>query len=229
MFDQTFAYGPRQIDIWPKGLEVKTLDNLVRYVRFTDMDEFNNILTERFIRSESEFREKTPPEWSGAGGAKIRDIDGWQSPELALLNERAKTLFRVVCGAPAAHIDDYWGNVYREGEFIGPHAHRRTEASVVYHLLPPDKSVTSRFEGCLGIADPRVNACCSWKSGYVTAQVYPPMEPGTMIIFPGYVTHYVTPHKGDEARISIAWNIDRKPVELDKKDDPLAKRYQSRR
>lgn len=36
--------------------------------------------------------------------------------------------------------------------------------------------------------------------------VYIQPEPGTMIVFPGYVQHTTEPHYGDDGRLSIAWN-----------------------
>ncbi len=205
---QKIEVGPMYVDVWPKHIRLIPLEQAVCYVVFDDNDQIAGPLIEKILNEESQIRKVRPPEWLGGGGIKIRNISKWDSPSLRLLNERALELYRRVRGINSSVIDDMWANVTREGEYIGPHAHRRTKASLVYHLLPPPKSETSKFDGSLGLCDPRLPRCCPVEKGRATSQIYPPMNPGCMVIFPSFVSHYVTPFVGTEPRISIAWNID---------------------
>lgn len=182
-----------------------------------------SVLEQRLLDAEKRYRAEGSEQirWVGGGGAKIRDIGSWQCPVVELLTERAKEAFRRLTGAKSAYIDDVWANISRQGEYLGPHGHRRTEVSAVYHLRPPEKEDSEQFNGALGIADPRVQRCCPTKPGLVTSQVYPPLSPGTLVLFPSFVTHYVTPHMGEGHRISIAWNIDRNYIPGRPEDEAL--------
>jgi len=193
-------------------------------VRFPDNEKIQVALEKEFLAEETRTRQNDPPPWPGAGGVKVREIIEWENPALKLLNERAKLLYKKILNAKTAHIDDTWANLYRLGEFIGPHAHRRTEASVVYHLIPPSPEQQEdygMYSGALGVCDPRIGRCCPMEKGHVTTQLYLPMLPGTMVIFPSFATHHVTPHASDDVRISIAWNIDREKIPGQAKDDAI--------
>lgn len=220
-FQEKMYLGPQAVPVWPAGLGVKHLDPLVCVTVFPDNDAIRAMLEPRLLEAERRFRENEPNRWEGGGGAKIRDVGDWDCPAMKLLSARAMAAFKKITGADTAYIDDVWGNVYRKGDFIGPHAHRRTEVSVVYHLVPPNEQDRENYNGALGITDPRVARCCPTAKGLVTSQVFPPLNPGTMVLFPSFVTHYVTPHTGDDHRISIAWNIDRKDIPGHPSDEPL--------
>ncbi|MDW3206928.1 MAG: putative 2OG-Fe(II) oxygenase [Alphaproteobacteria bacterium] len=220
---KTVPIGPTQVDVWPKNVILQHIDPLVCVAIFPDNDRILKLLEEPLLQAEAKFRAQDSEQgrWIGGGGAKIRDFGSWQCPTITLLNERVKQAFMKITGAKTAHIDDVWANVSRKGEYIGPHGHRRTEVSAVYHLLPPEPGEREQFNGALGISDPRVQRCCPTKQGLVTSQVYPPLEPGTLVLFPSFVTHYVTPHMGEGHRISIAWNIDRNVIPGRPEDEAL--------
>lgn len=213
--------GPVNVPIWPEGVRIVELDPKVCVAIFPDNDLIRSVAEPQLLEAEKRFREADPDRWVGAGGAKIRDIASWPCPALRLLHERVKEAYRRLARTPSAVIDDCWANVYRQSEFIGPHSHRRTEVSVVYHLTPPDEEDRDQFNGALGICDPRVTRCCPTKQGLVTSQVFPPLEPGTMVLFPSFVTHYVTPHRGTQPRISLAWNIASEPIPGSASDESL--------
>lgn len=213
--------GPLEVEIWPAGTGIEHLDPMLCVVNFPDNDVIRSVIEPRLLEAEGRFREEEPDRWAGGGGAKVRDIRDWPCPAMGLLHERARTAFKRLTGSDTAVIDDSWANVYRKGEFIGPHAHRRTEVSAVYHLVPPQDGCADLYNGALGITDPRIARCCPTAKGLVTSQIYPPLNPGTMVLFPSFVVHYVTPHVEDRHRISIAWNIDRTEIPGRPSDQPL--------
>jgi Putative 2OG-Fe(II) oxygenase len=60
-------------------------------------------------------------------------------------------------------------------------------------------------DGVLLLHDPRFNANLTSVSNRDHIKVYP--RPGLMLIFPAYVWHSVTPHRGDFHRLSFAMNF----------------------
>ncbi len=215
------ALGPISVPVWPNDTGITHIDPMVCVVSFSDNEAIRKIAEPKLLEAAEVAREAEPDRWPGGGGAKIRDIGEWPCAAMTLLHKRAQEAYRRLTKEQEAHIDDCWASVYEPGDFIGPHAHRRTNVSVVYHLTPPDPEDRENFDGALGIVDPRVARCCPTKPGYVTTQLYPPLDPGTMVLFPSFVTHYVTPHRSKSPRISIAWNIDGKEIPGNVADEPL--------
>ncbi len=60
-------------------------------------------------------------------------------------------------------------------------------------------------DGVLMLHDPRFNANLTTVCNRDHVKVFP--RPGLMLIFPAYVWHSVTPHKGDFHRLSFAMNF----------------------
>lgn len=60
-------------------------------------------------------------------------------------------------------------------------------------------------DGVLVLHDPRFNANLTSVSNCDHVKVYP--RPGLMLIFPAYVWHSVTPHRGDFHRLAFSMNI----------------------
>lgn len=60
-------------------------------------------------------------------------------------------------------------------------------------------------DGVLVLHDPRFNANLTTVSNRDHIKVYP--RPGLMLIFPAYVWHSVTPHRGDFHRLAFSMNI----------------------
>ena len=221
MTDEHIQIGPISVPIWPKGVRIQNMDPMAYFAVIPDNDLIRSVAGPKLLAGEEAFRKAEGDRWVGAGGAKVRDIGSWPCPAMRLLHERAKLAFKMITQAKTAEIDDCWASVYRKGEFIGPHAHRRTEMSLVYHLEPPDPKDRAEFNGALGITDPRVAKCCPTSPGCVTSQIYPPLDPGTLVMFPSFVVHYVTPCLGDGHRISISWNIAREKLAGKVADQPL--------
>ena len=215
------ALGPISVPVWPEGTGMTHIEPMICVVTFPDNESIRQIAEPKLLDAAKDFRVAEPDRWPGGGGAKIRDIGDWPCAAMTLLHKRAMEAFKRLTKAEKAIIDDSWASVYEPGEFIGPHAHRRTSVSVVYHLTPPEPEDCERFDGALGITDPRVRRCCPTKPGFVTSQVYPPLDPGTMVLFPSFVTHYVTPHRSPSPRISIAWNIDSEEIPGSAAEEPL--------
>ncbi len=82
----------------------------------------------------------------------------------------------------------------------------RTAVSNRQPILPADgEDYFEAGDGVLVLHDPRFNANLTSVCDRDHVRVYP--RPGLMLIFPAYVWHSVTPHRGEFHRLSFAMNF----------------------
>lgn len=114
---------------------------------------------------------------------------------------------------------DGWGQVLRAGDGHSIHVHPGSMYAGVYYIsAPAEIDLNRRGEGCLEFFDPRNGASMAQvtrgKTIYGEAiQVCPPMEGGTLVIFPSWLDHEVKPlpAKVSAPRIAISFNINYRP------------------
>jgi len=103
-----------------------------------------------------------------------------------------------------------WANINGPGDFNKVHTHPGSTWSGVYYVDPgssdPDAESTP-----LHLSDPCPSRTNIFFPELSTSNVLIKPEPGLMILFPSYVPHGVLPHRGDRARISIAFNVRKEP------------------
>jgi len=111
---------------------------------------------------------------------------------------------------PLEWILSAWANINRKGDFNQMHTHPGATWSGVYYVdhgethPAAEGTVIHLFDPCASRANiffPELSC---------RAVTFRP-QPGLMILFPGYVPHAVLPHRGERARISIAFNVRRDP------------------
>jgi hypothetical protein len=83
----------------------------------------------------------------------------------------------------------------------------RCTAAILYCLERGDTDMKERESGLFCFIDPRLAACCPVRKGFFTHPLVPNLLPGTMMIFPGQLTHFVAPYMGENPRITISMNI----------------------
>ena len=213
------AVGPRRLDVWPSDQQLGVADESIRGTVFRDTDDYHPALIARILELEKLKWKDDKPDSRILGGRKVHHIAQWNTPEADFINARAAELFRQTLQSAGAHIDLSWANVYRRWDYVGPHSHRLSVASLVYCLDPGDPDPEDPHSGRLFIADPRLSICCSEQPGFMTTPFFPPMETGTMMIWPAEVVHCVTPYTGERPRITLAWNISRRKGELGQSDE----------
>ena len=87
-----------------------------------------------------------------------------------------------------------WYNTIRNGECIDPHSHDNT----------PDCMIS----GNLTVAvDPKSNSFTYYQIGEWQDPLQIKNDPGVLTIFPSWITHGTNPYKGNDIRISIAFDI----------------------
>ena len=108
-------------------------------------------------------------------------------------------------------IENVWYNVYKKNDFQEPHHHIGTydntpTMSCIYCLKQSDAKlyfinpcyIQQKLTGIHNVFD---------KSDNYKEMYYPEIEEGTVIIFPSYLYHGVSPQKSDDQRITIVCNI----------------------
>ena len=101
-----------------------------------------------------------------------------------------------------------WANVIRKGNYHRIHNHPGSSWSGVYYVDAGQEAPGQPLSGLLELLDPRP----------FTEMVFTPGEPfgqkaiirpraGSMVIFPGWLYHFVNPYQGEGERISIAFNV----------------------
>jgi hypothetical protein len=202
----------KEIPVWPEGQKISKLkDSLVLTTRFTDVPRYHSELTRKILELEKKSTYKTDFA-QGSCGIKIYHLDRWQSAEAELIHQRALFFFSQVFKCPDPVADVSMANIFRNGEYCMPHSHIRTRASLVYSLICGDPDPQHARSGQLCFADPRMPACCQDEPERMTTLLVPDMQPGTLLMFPSEVIHFVTPYTGKSPRITLAWNIDSKPI-----------------
>ena len=81
---------------------------------------------------------------------------------------------------------DFWGNVYRKGDFTLSHEHKPSICSFVYFLK------TKWYDSPLVFTN-------------FGERVRP--KEGRYVVFPGHIWHYVPKHRYDETRITLSGNL----------------------
>lgn len=207
-------------EVWPDELNVRNVDTTIKTTRFRDMEDLTGGLVEYLVEREQEIRADGPLESAAVGGTKIYHVDSWAIPGARLLDKRAQQFFRHATGNATSAVDLSWANVYRAGDYILPHVHRRSTGSVVFVLTLGDEHHTDQVQGRFGITDARLPLCWNDDQIHHFAPCFPPLQAGSMICFPSSVLHFVTPYRGEtKPRITLSWNINAQPVAGHPEDD----------
>ena len=198
--------------VWPEGLTIQRwIEPTVGFVTFPDIDAFHPQLIEAVIAREDDAKlAKSYP--GNIGSRKIFHLDRWDVDAASLIDSRALALFRAFLGGEEAVVDLSWASLYRTGDYCMPHSHFRAMASIVYFLETGDEGAGGKPGGSFNFADPRMKVCCRHEANCMTSPCAPHVEAGTMIIFPGYLVHFVDVYRGTRPRITLSWNINRKAV-----------------
>lgn len=170
-------------------------------------------------------REKTEPnvQHANVGGWHSRpDLLDWPQPAIATLRGwivqavqhmiqttveqlRAGGLNRSFNGGVKIY---GWANVSRQGNYHSLHNHPGSCWSGVYYVEAGESDYTRHpSSGVIDLHDPRPFTEMTFTPGDPYGQKYSIRpESGTMLLFPGFLYHYVHPYFGSDERISIAFN-----------------------
>lgn len=198
----------RDLKIWPADVQIKSwLEPTVKVVRFPDFEAYHPQLRDTIFGLE---RDPVLGQYDPGGifgSSKIFHLDRWGCASADLIHSRARELYRKVLSTENAVVDVSWATVYRDGEGCSPHSHYRATASILYFLDLGTEEDRANKSGGFRFGDPRMKVCCLEEPDCMTTPQAPKSEPGTMIMFPGHVVHFVHVYYGKTPRITLAWNI----------------------
>lgn len=207
--------GPIKFPVWREKTEVTQYEGGISMIDNPEIDKIKGPLVETILEKDALQRIEAPLKSLAEGGMKVRDLDKLGLPVFDLINERAKAMYKIATGAKTAVVDDCWANVMYDGEWLIPHSHKRSTASVVFSLDPGDGEEVSDepLNGHLMLTDPRLAQCCQGKPNWVNSFFRPIGDlPSMMLLFPSYITHMVAPYRGTRPRITLAWNLNETAV-----------------
>ncbi|MGA8258716.1 MAG: 2OG-Fe(II) oxygenase family protein [Arenicellales bacterium] len=107
-----------------------------------------------------------------------------------------------------------WANVNRLGDYHDPHNHPYAYLSGTYYVRVPQSRAPLRNRadvrpGCITFYDPRGAANMTAIKG--DPQIEPELTvqpgPGTILMWPSFLMHFVHPNLSEEPRISISFNV----------------------
>jgi uncharacterized protein (TIGR02466 family) len=165
-------------------------------------------------------------EAAGSSGISRSNVGGWHSDlrflardaacvgELRnrierVINELTRRVARPQATGQRVRFDvEAWANVSRHGNYHSPHNHPNAFWSGVYYVTGNEDVAGHPFSGKLELIDPRPGASLTYADLtdlYGRFLLSP--RAGQMIVFPGWLQHFVHPYFGSGERISIAFNV----------------------
>lgn len=161
-------------------------------------------------------------------GRTISNAGGWQSENLSFDIPEIQELLQAlwirliqmkddlgIKDSVNLTIQNIWININDRGNFNRPHAHPQSVISGVYYV-----DADPVISGDIVFASPIITHGYHWDKKWFkdgvsetisSASCYYKPETNKVILFPGWVWHYVEPSNSDKQRISIAFNTGVEP------------------
>jgi uncharacterized protein (TIGR02466 family) len=99
-----------------------------------------------------------------------------------------------------------WANLNNNAAIIQPHAHIKSVFSAVYYVKGAEDSGSITFITPINTLDYVINKeYITKRTEFNTSELSLPPIPGSLIIFPSWLTHYVKSNQSNTERISIAF------------------------
>ena len=180
------------------------------------MEEANRDLTARLVAE------------SGAVPSISRsNVGGWHSrPDLAMRPESCfRTLIQHIVahvrtsvdnlalanghGMPPMHMSvNAWAMVMRNGDYTIPHDHADAHWSTVYYPDAGDADeVAHPDSGLLALVDPRHGGRPMPGLDLVGSTFTARPATGRLLVFPGWLYHYVNVYRGQRPRVAVSCNV----------------------
>lgn len=166
--------------------------------------------------ADREAREKTTGMSNVGGWHSPPDFLDAQDPTIFELRQRVfacvkKMLYltkHVALGVEHTIRLSAWANVARDGAYNAVHNHNPAVFSGVYYVDLGDPAPEGSRDGLIEFIDPRPGP---HGGPLPTHALHAPLivdpEPGMLLMFPGWLLHYVHPYRGKSPRVSIAFNL----------------------
>lgn len=107
-----------------------------------------------------------------------------------------------------------WANVNRFGDYHDPHNHPHSWLSGTYYVAVPEKDEApkgrgDRRPGAISFYDPRAqaNMTAIRQDPQIEAEFTVKPKPGSILLWPAFLHHFVHPNLSRSDRISISFNV----------------------
>ncbi len=158
-------------------------------------------------------------------GVERANVGGWHSmPDLA---HRTEPCFRALMQAIVNHVGQVmtvlardagigsppafryglsaWGMVLRDGHYVTTHDHGDAHWSSAYYVDAGDDAPAP--SGRLAFLDPRRSARAQAELEVFPSTFELAPRTGALVIFPGWLQHFVHPYRGTRPRICVSCNV----------------------
>ena len=109
---------------------------------------------------------------------------------------------------PVTATTQKWAMVMRHGDSSKPHCHSDASwASVYYPDVGDDVEKAHPGSGAITFVDPRSGFLYIPGLEMAVGEFVVNPKAGQLLVFPGWLMHYVNPYKGQRPRVSIACNV----------------------
>jgi uncharacterized protein (TIGR02466 family) len=103
---------------------------------------------------------------------------------------------------------EMWAMVMREGDYTIPHTHAETHWATVYYADAGDADETAYpNSGAITFTDPRFGFLPIPGLDIAASNFMVQAKAGQLLVFPGWLMHYVHPYRGKRPRVSLACNV----------------------
>jgi uncharacterized protein (TIGR02466 family) len=101
-----------------------------------------------------------------------------------------------------------WAMVMRHGEHVLVHDHAEAHFSAIYYPAAGDADLEMFPDsGRLCFVDPRRGGAAIRETELFPSQFAIAPRTGMLVVFPGYLQHFVLPYRGGRPRVSISCNV----------------------
>jgi hypothetical protein len=101
-----------------------------------------------------------------------------------------------------------WAMVMRDGNYTIPHTHADVHWATVYYADAGDADEAAYPEsGIINFTDPRSGFLPIPGLDLTGGDFMVNAQTGQILVFPGWLTHYVHAYRGKRPRVSIACNV----------------------
>lgn len=208
---------PKPNDLLAPELAVGLFATPVVAFQLPNVEQLNADLAARLLAEE-----KAQPSWQRA------NVGGWHStPDLARRDDPAlRRLFQniveiaahntsILAGEIGLEMPQYrygvaaWATILRDGHYMAPHEHGDVHWSAAYYVDAGDEGPAP--SGQLAFMDPRRSGRPIPNLDLFPSSFGVKPRTGMLVIFPGWLQHYVHAYRGAKPRICISCNITLEP------------------
>lgn len=108
------------------------------------------------------------------------------------------------------HSDEFWVNIYSKGDYQESHEHAfpgRSLSAIYIMELDKDAEGGELVFECPNFSTVKFSGLNRIFNKWQYQHIMPNLEPGTLLLFPSWLTHYVLPLRSEKRRITLAANF----------------------